>query len=129
VPLSYNFLDFFWDTLLVFAWVVWFWLLITVFSDLFRRRDISGWKKAAWVVFVLVLPYGGVLVYLVAEHHGIAERNAQTAQAQQRQLDEYVQSVAGPADPTTQIAQAKTLLDDGAITGDEFERIKQKALA
>jgi hypothetical protein len=129
VPLSYNFLDFFWDTLLVFAWVVWFWLLITVFSDLFRRRDISGWKKAAWVVFVLVLPYGGVLVYLVAEHHGIAERNAQTAQAQQRQLDEYVQSVAGPSDPATQIAQAKTLLDDGAITRDEFDRIKQKALA
>jgi hypothetical protein len=129
VLLSYTFLDFFWDTLLVFAWVVWFWLLITVFSDLFRRDDISGWAKAAWVVFVLVLPYGGVLVYLVAEHHGIADRNAQTARAAQRQFDERILSVAEQTDPTAQIARAKSLLDDGAITQDEFDRLKQKALA
>jgi Phospholipase_D-nuclease N-terminal/Short C-terminal domain len=126
---SYTFLDFLWDALLIFAWVIWFWLLISVFSDLFRRHDLSGWAKAAWVIFVIVLPYVGVLVYLIAEHKGIAERNTQTVQAQQQQFDQYVQSVAAQSDPSEQIAKAKTLLDDGAITQAEFDRIKQKALA
>jgi hypothetical protein len=126
---SYTFVDFLWDALLIFAWVIWFWLLISVFSDLFRRHDISGWAKAAWVVFVIVLPYVGVLVYLIAEHEGIAERNTQSVQAQQQQFDQYVQSVAAQGDPSEQIAKAKTLLDNGAITQAEFDRIKQKALA
>src|SRR5262249_14383179 len=101
--------------LLLFAWVIWFWLLITVFADIFRRHDESGWTKAAWIVFVIVLPYIGVLVYLIAEHRGIEERNAQRAQAAQHQVDQYVQSVA-QGDPTEQIAKAKTLLDSGTIT-------------
>jgi hypothetical protein len=125
---SYTFLDFFWDVLLFFAWLIWFWLLITVFADLFRRHDASGWVKAAWVVFVILLPYVGVLVYLIAEHKGIAERNVQRAQAAQQQFDRYVQSVA-PQAPADQIAKAKKLLEDGAITQDEFDRIKAKALA
>jgi hypothetical protein len=125
---SYQFLDFFWDVLLFFAWLIWFWLLITVFADLFRRHDTSGWAKAAWIVFVVLLPYVGVLVYLIAEHQGIAERNAQRAQAAQRQFDHYVQSTAhsGPAE---QIAKGKALLQEGAITQAEFDRIKEKALA
>jgi hypothetical protein len=126
---SYTFLDFFWDALVIFAWVIWFWLLITVFADLFRRHDLSGWTKAAWVVFVIVLPYLGVLVYLIAEHKGMAERNTQSTQVAQQQFDQYVQSVAAQSDPSEQIAKAKTLLDDGAITQAEFDRIKQKALA
>jgi putative oligomerization/nucleic acid binding protein/phospholipase D-like protein len=126
---SYTFLDFLWDALLIFAWVIWFWLLISVFSDLFRRHDLSGWAKAAWVIFVIVLPYVGVLVYLIVEHEGIAERNTQSVQAQQQQFDQYVQSVATQSDPSEQIAKAKTLLDNGAITQAEFDRIKQKALA
>ncbi len=126
---SYTFLDFMWDALLVFAWVIWFWLLISVFSDLFRRQDTSGWAKAAWIVFVIVLPYLGVLVYLIVEHEGIAERNTQRTQAAQQQFDQYVQSVAAQNDPSEQIAKAKTLLDNGTITQDEFDRIKQKALA
>lgn len=126
---SYTFLDFFWDALVIFAWVIWFWLLITVFADLFRRHDLSGWTKAAWVIFVIVLPYLGVLVYLIAEHKGMAERNTQSTQAAQQQFDQYVQSVAAQSDPSEQIAKAKTLLDDGAITQAEFDRIKQKALA
>jgi hypothetical protein len=126
---SYTFLDFFWDALVIFAWVIWFWLLISVFSDVFRRHDISGWTKAAWVVFVIVLPYVGVLVYLIVEHKGIAERNTQSVQAQQQQFDQYVQSVAAQSDPSEQIAKAKTLLDNGSITQAEFDRIKQKALA
>lgn len=125
---SYSFLDFFWDVLLFFAWLIWFWLLITVFADLFRRHDTSGWAKAAWIVFVILLPYVGVLVYLIAEHQGIAERNAQRAQAAQRQFDQYVQATAqtGPAE---QIEKAKALLQDGAITQDEYDRLKAKALA
>jgi hypothetical protein len=126
---SYTFLDFFWDALLIFAWVIWFWLLITVFADLFRRHDASGWAKAAWIIFVIVLPYFGVLVYLIVEHKGIADRNTERAQAAQQQFDQYVQSVAAPSDPSDQIAKAKTLLESGTITQDEFDRIKQKALA
>jgi putative oligomerization/nucleic acid binding protein/phospholipase D-like protein len=125
---SYTFLDFFWDVLLFFAWLIWFWLLITVFADLFRRHDASGWVKAAWVVFVILLPYVGVLVYLIAEHQGIADRNLQRAQAAQQQFDRYVQSVA-PNAPADEIAKARKLLEDGAITQDEFDRIKAKALA
>lgn len=126
---SYTFLDFLWDALVIFAWVIWFWLLITVFADLFRRHDLSGWTKAAWVIFVIVLPYFGVLIYLIAEHKGMAERNTQSAQASQQQFDQYVQSVAAQSDPSEQIARAKKLLDDGAITQAEFDRLKQKALA
>jgi hypothetical protein len=126
---SYTFLNFFWDALVVFAWIIWFWLLITVFSDLFRRHDVSGWGKAAWIVFVIVLPYLGVLVYLIAEHQGMADRNTQQAQAAQQQLDQYVQSVAAQSDPAEQIARAKTLLENGTINQAEFDRIKQKALA
>ena len=126
---SFTFLSFFWDVLLFFAWLIWFWLLITVFVDLFRRRDASGWVKAGWLVFVLLLPYLGVVVYLIAQHEGIAERNTQHAQASQQQLDQYVQSVAAKSGPSDEIARAKTLLDNGTITQAEFDRIKQKALA
>jgi len=125
---SYTFLSFFWDVLLFFAWLIWFWLLITVFADLFRRHDESGWTKAAWIVFVILLPYVGVLVYLIAEHKGMEERNALRAQAAQHQFDQYVQSVAARNDPSEQIAKAKTLLDDGTITQAEFDQIKRKAL-
>ena len=128
MPTAYTFLNFFWDALLVFAWIIWFWLLITVFADLFRRHDASGWAKVAWIVFVIVLPYVGVLVYLIAEHQGMAERNTQRAHAAQQQFDQYVQSVAASS-PADQIARAKTLLAEGTITQDEFDRIKQKALA
>jgi putative oligomerization/nucleic acid binding protein/phospholipase D-like protein len=126
---SYNFGSFLWDALLVFAWIIWFWLLITVFSDLFRRHDLSGWGKAGWIVFVIVLPYLGVLIYLIAQHEGMANRNTQQAQAAQSQFDQYVQSVAGQNDPSEQIAKAKNLLDSGAITQAEYEQIKAKALA
>jgi hypothetical protein len=71
---SYPFLDVMWTLLVFFAWVIWFWLLITVFGDVFRRRDLSGWGKAAWLIFVIVVPYFGVFIYLIAEHDGMAER-------------------------------------------------------
>jgi hypothetical protein len=100
-----------------------------VFADLFRRHDLSGWAKAAWVVFVIVLPYVGVLVYLIAEHQGIAERNTQQTQAAEQQFDQHVRSIASESGPAEQIAKAKALLDDGTISRAEFDRIKEKALA
>jgi Phospholipase_D-nuclease N-terminal/Short C-terminal domain len=126
---SYPFLSGFWYLLLFFFWVIWFWLLITVFADLFRRRDISGWGKAAWIVFVIVLPYLGVFVYLIAQHEGMADRSVREARASQQQFDDYVQTVAARSDPAEQIARAKQLLADGTITQAEFDQIKQKALA
>ena len=129
VAADYPFLDVLWTMLIFFAWVIWFWLLITIFSDLFRRHDTSGWVKAAWIIFVILLPYLGVLVYLIAEHKGMTERNMQQAQTAKQDFDTYVQSVATQSDPAEQIAKAKGLLDAGTITQAEFDQIKQKALA
>ena len=125
---DFSFWDFFWDMLLIMAWVIWFWLLITVFADLFRRHDTSGFAKVAWVVFVIVLPYLGVLVYLLVQHDGMAQRNVKAAEAQQQQFDSYVQSVA-KTDPAEQITKAKAQLADGTITQAEFDQLKQKALS
>ena len=125
---DFSFWDFFWDMLLIMAWVIWFWLLITVFADLFRRHDTSGFAKVAWVVFVIVLPYLGVLVYLLVQHDGMAQRNVKAAEAQQQQFDSYVQSVA-KTDPAEQITKAKALLADGTITQAEFDQLKPKALS
>ena len=115
IATSYPFLDVMWTLLVFFAWVIWFYLLITVFGDLFRRHDLSGWAKAAWIIFVIILPYLGVLVYLIAEHEGMAERNAKQLQQSQAQIDDYVRSVAAKSDPADQIAKGKQLLDQGAI--------------
>ena len=129
---GYPFLDVMWTLLVVFAWVIWFWLLITVFADLFRRHDASGWKKAGWFVFVIVAPFLGVLVYLIANGHGMSERGAQQAAAQQAAGDRYIRSVAangGGGGAAAEIARAKALLDSGAITQADYDALKQKALA
>jgi hypothetical protein len=126
---DYPFLDVLWTLLIFFAWVIWFWLLITVFADLFRRHDISGWGKAGWIIFVIVLPFLGVLVYLIAESKGMAERNQKDVRQAQEQTDDYIRSVAASADPAEQIARAKQLLDSGAISNAEYDALKQKALA
>lgn len=126
---DYPFLSFFWDVLLLFAWITWFWLAITVFADVFRRHDISGWAKTGWVVLVIVLPFIGVFVYLIAQHGGMADRNLRQTQQSQEEFDSYVQSVARRGDPSEQIATAKQLLDTGTITSAEFDQLKAKALA
>ena len=126
---SYPFLSGFWYLLVFFAWIIWFWLLITVFADIFRRHDIGGGKKTLWVVFVIILPFLGVLIYLIAESKGMADRNMQQAQAAQQQADAYIRDVASSADPAEQIAKAKQLLDAGTISASEFDALKQKALA
>ncbi len=119
----------FWYMLIFFAFVIWIWLLITVFVDIFRRHDTSGWAKAFWVIFIIVAPYLGVLIYIIAEHKGMADRNVKQMQAQQAQADEYIKSVASSSDPAEQIAKAKSLLDAGTITQAEFDSMKAKALA
>ena len=112
-----------------FLFVIWIWILITIFADIFRRHDISGWIKALWIIFVIILPYLGVLIYLIAEHKGMAERSLQQAQKQKADFDTYVQSVATPgAGAATEIANAQALLDKGTITQDEFNQLKAKAL-
>ena|SRR5436189_5708492 len=123
---DYPFLDVVWTMLIFFAWVIWFWLLIVVFGDIFRRRDIGGGMKALWIIFVIILPYLGVFIYLIAEHSGMADRNVQQAQASQQQMDDYVRSVSGGS--AAEIEKAKGLLDSGAITQAEFDAIKAKAL-
>ena len=127
--LAYNFGQVMWTMFVFFAWVLFFWLLFTVFGDLFRRHDISGWTKAAWTFFVIVFPYIGIFVYLIAEGKGMGERSMRQAQANQAQVDSYVRSVAGSSSATEQIAKGKELLDSGAISPAEFDQLKAKALA
>lgn len=126
---SYPLLEVFWTMLIFFGFFIWIWLLFVVFADLFRRSDTSGWVKVAWIIFIVVIPYFGVFVYLIAEHKGLAERSVKQQQAAQAQMDDYVKSVAGKSDPAAQIANAKALLDQGTISQAEFDQIKQKALA
>jgi uncharacterized membrane protein YcjF (UPF0283 family) len=125
---DYPFLDIFWTMLVFFAWVIWFWLLIRVLADVFRRHDISGWGKAAWTLFVIVVPFLGVLIYLIAHGQEIGQRDVEQARASQAQRDDYVRSVAGSGGPAAEIERAKQLLDSGAITQAEFDAIKAKAV-
>jgi hypothetical protein len=126
---DYPFLDVLWTLLIFFAWVIWFWLLITILVDVFRRRDIGGGKKTLWIIFLILVPFIGVFAYVIVNHDEMAERNLQQAQAQQAQFDTYVKSVAGGGGSAAEIDKAKQLLDSGAITQAEFDAIKQKALA
>ena len=112
-----------------FVWVLWFWLLVTVFSDLFRRRDMGGGAKTGWVVFVIVLPFLGCFVYLITQGHNMAERGAAEAQARQSQFDAQVREAAGSGGPAAEIEKAKQLLDSGAIDQAEYEALKAQALA
>ena len=125
---SYPFGDVMWTMLVFFLWVLWFWLLFTVFADLFRRHDISGWVKTLWVIFVIILPFLGVFIYLIAESKGMAQRNIDRANEAKTQFDSYVRQTAGGGS-ASEIAKAKDLLDSGAITQAEFDSIKAKALA
>jgi hypothetical protein len=131
LPLAsdYPFLDVFWTLLVFFGWVIWFWLLITVFGDLFRRHDVSGAGKVGWCLFVIFLPFLGTLVYLGTQGKQMAERNASQMHARQSQMDEHIRSVATSGGPASEIENAKKLLDSGAISQDEFEALKRKALA
>jgi type VI protein secretion system component VasK len=131
IAADYPFLNILWSMLIFFALVIWIWMMVVILSDVFRRRDIGGWAKAAWIVFMIVLPFVGVLTYLIAQHDGIAQRNLERSQAAEQQFDEQVRSAVGHdgGAPASEIEKAHQLLEQGAITRPEFEAIKEKALA
>jgi predicted PurR-regulated permease PerM len=125
--LATQFTTFLWSLIVIFFMVVYFMMLFSVIVDVFRRHDIHGGKKALWLIFILFAPLLGLLIYLIVNGHGIAERQAKDAQASQAQFDDYVKSVAGGS--ADQIAKAKELLDAGTISQAEFDQLKSKALA
>ena len=125
---SYPILGAFWTILIIFLWVIWFWILITVFIDIFRSHDLSGWAKALWFIFVLFIPLIGVLVYLIArggKMHQRAEREA--PQQQDREFRSYVQETAGSQTPADQLAKLADLRDRGVISAEEFDREKARS--
>ena len=125
---SYPLLNIFWTMFEFFLWVVWIWLLIWVFIDIFRSRDLSGWAKALWVLFVVILPFLGVLVYLIARGGKMHERAEQQAAQQDQALRAYVQESAGTS-TADQLAKLADLRDRGVISAEEFDREKAKVLA
>ena len=130
VHADYPFLDVFWTMLVFFVWVAWFMLLFRIIGDIFRRRDLGGGGKVLWMIFVIVLPFLGVFVYLIANNSEMMQRDIERAHAQQLQMDEYIRSTAtSGGGAAAEIDKAKQLLDTGAITQAEFDAIKAKALA
>jgi hypothetical protein len=131
VSSSYPLLNIFWSMFEFFLWVIWIWILIWVFIDIFRSPDLSGWAKALWFVFVLFIPLIGVLVYLIARGDSMHERAAQQAQRQDEEARAYIQQAAAssPASTADQLAKLADLRDRGVISAEEFEREKAKVLA
>jgi len=118
---EYPFLNIFWTMIIFFCWVIWIWMVIGVLADVFARRDMSGWGKAAWAVFIIVLPFLGVLIYLITNSSEMAERKAEAYGGMAPRV--------GAGGASGEIERAKQLLDGDAITRAEFETLKAKALA
>jgi ABC-type multidrug transport system fused ATPase/permease subunit len=128
---SYPLLNLFWTMFIFFLWVVWIWILITVFIDIFRSHDLGGFAKAMWFLFVLFIPLIGVLVYLIARGGKMHERASREAQQQDAEARAYIQQTAAssPASSADQLAKLADLRDHGVISAAEFEREKAKVLA
>jgi hypothetical protein len=124
-----DFWDFFWLLVWSFFFVCYLMVLFQVIADLFRDRELSGWWKALWIIFLIIFPFLALIIYLIARGRSMAERQAGEMRKAQVATDQYIQSVAGKSNPAEQIASAKNLLDSGAITQEEFEQLKAKALA
>ncbi len=130
IAYTYPLADLFGTMLGFFLLIIWFWLLIIVFSDIFRSRDLGGGAKALWVIFVIILPFLGIFVYLIARGGKMHERAAAQAAQQQEAFDAYVKETAGKGtDPTEQLAKLADLKQQGVITDAEFESQKAKILA
>ena len=127
--LATQFLTFLWSLIVIFFMVIFFILLFHVIGDLFSRHDASGWKKAIWVIFIIVFPFLGLFVYYITNADGMAQRQMAAMQKAQAETDSYIKTVAAQGDPTEQIAKAKALLDAGTISQEEFDQLKAKALA
>jgi hypothetical protein len=127
---SYPLLNVFWTMFEFFLWIIWIWILIWIFIDIFRSRDLSGWAKALWFLFVLFIPLIGVLVYLIARGSSMHERAVQDAQRQDKEFRQYVQQAAAdtPASTADQLSKLADLRDRGVISAEEFEREKAKVL-
>lgn len=125
---NYPFLDVLWTAILIFAWMIWLWMAISIFADIIRRPDASGVKKVLWSIVIVFAPFLGVLAYLLTNGESMARRTAESQRQLQSNFEDQIRSVAGSSDPASQIANAKQLLDTGAITSDEFAVIKRKAL-
>ena len=128
---SYNYplLDFFWTIFEIFLWVIWFWILISIFIDIFRSHDLSGFAKALWFLFVLFIPLIGVLVYLIVRGGSMHERAVRQAQHQDQEARQYIRQAAGSESSADQLAKLADLRDRGVINPDEFEREKAKILS
>jgi hypothetical protein len=126
---SYPLLGAFWTVFEIFLWVMWLWVLFYVFVDIFRSYDLSGWGKALWFIFVLVIPLIGVLVYLIVRGGKMHERAVQSARQQDREFRAYVQDAAGSQSTADQLSKLAQLRDQGVITAEEFEHQKAKVLA
>jgi len=123
-----SFLDFFWLMLWAFLWIIWIMLLFRVFADIFRS-DQSGWAKAGWTIFVIVAPFLGVLIYLIAQGGNMASRDMETAKAMDEMQREYIRNAAGSGSTATEIESLASLRDRGVITDEEFQAQKAKLLA
>jgi hypothetical protein len=119
----------FWSMLWFFLFFIWIWLLISIFGDIFRSDDLSGWGKALWSIFVIFMPYLGVFVYLIARGHKMGEHAVKAAQAQDQAFRSYVKDAAGTNSPADQLAQLAALRDQGVIDDAEFARMKSKVTA
>jgi type VI protein secretion system component VasK len=124
-----SFWDFFWLLVWTFFFVMYLMVLFQIIGDLFRDKDLSGWWKALWIIFLIIFPFLAAIVYLIARGRGMAERQTGEMRKAQAATDQYIQSVATRSNPADQIASAKSLLDSGAMSQEEFEQLKQKALA
>ncbi len=129
VAASYPFMDVFWTMFVFFIWILWFMLLFRIFGDLFRRRDIGGGTKTAWIIFVILVPFLGVFIYLITQSNKMTDRDTESMQAARAEQDAHIQSVVAGSSAADQLTQAKQLLDSGAITQAEFDTMKAKALA
>jgi hypothetical protein len=128
---DFTFFDFFWSTLVFFLWLMWFWLLFTIWFDIFRRDDISGWSKTLWLLFTIVLPFLGAFVYLISQNDGMTKRSLARSRRDRHEFDEYIRQTAasGAGSAAEEIARGKELLDRGVITQNEFDVLKTNALA
>jgi hypothetical protein len=126
---NYPLADAIWTMVIFFVWILWFWLLFSIWVDIFRRHDINGWGKTGWLIFTIVLPFLGAFIYLISQNDGMQQRNVEQMNAQKAQLDNYVRETAGTSGAASEIEKAKALLDSGTITQAEFDAIKSKALA
>ena len=127
--MQYPLLDAFLTMLWFFLWVLWIFLLFWIIFDIFRSKDLSGWSKALWLIFIIILPFLGVFVYLIARGGSMQDRSVRQAQAEDKQFQEYVRDAAGSGSSADEVAKLADLRDRGVITEAEFQQGKAKILA